>query len=112
MCELCVAEGGTRGISPTSNKTYFFVHSFHCAILIFLVPVIVLPALDERKIECGRPFGMRVVGDKLVVTDTCVGLMEIDLESGSKHTLVPFRAEIAGTPLTFPNDVAFAPDGK
>ncbi|KAJ8612219.1 hypothetical protein CTAYLR_002915 [Chrysophaeum taylorii] len=63
---------------------------------------------DEAKTEskCGRPLGMRLVGDELVVADAYMGLLR--LERVFEPSAIARR--LAGG-FTLLNDVAVAPDG-
>ena len=97
-----------RGLSLRDIRATF---TERWAQMFFLSPFFLLD-LHEMKMECGRPLGMRVVGDKLLVADMLVGLVEIDLKSREKRILVPYGADIGGSPVKCPNDVVLGPDGK
>ncbi len=74
---------------------------------------ILLVSPDGRRIERvartgGRPLGIELYGDRLLVCDAKVGLLLVDPATGSVETLTD---SVAGRPMMFCNNAAVGADG-
>ncbi|XP_035703714.1 adipocyte plasma membrane-associated protein isoform X2 [Folsomia candida] len=62
--------------------------------------------------KCGRPLGMRFHRGKLVVADGALGILRVDVDTGSIETLTPTGEIVDGKEMSFPDDLDVDTNGN
>ena len=75
--------------------------------------LISFPTGVEAEPECGRPLGLRFdqSKDNLIVADSFLGLLKVNIKSGKVQTLISAKEGMDGLPLKFLNDLVIASNG-